>query len=413
MNSADIMNNGVFCMHPWITQIKNPLGNVRLCPVKNDYHDLTKDIREAWNSPDITEVRRNMMNGTSTSKHCQSCYDLDKQHISSERTKSMEGITSERVQELLADTIEDGTLNRYPEYLSLSLDIECESVCVQCNRMNSKAWRNATPLLIENATHRVIQADFRTRYEFDDSSYDWSDQDTEFWPVFWDVVQNIKHLYLTGGEPLDSAKIKRLIAELSEQPYASNLILTINTGGRNIPDEMWDMFSKFKETTLLFSVDAVGKRAEWLRHPLKWEDLVANVKKADDLGIYFEFTANVHALNLAFIPEIYEWLWSMNLKTLHSHPIRYTFNHRPSYLDVRFVDQETKQFINQRLWDFYGQHNSKFEESYFASMMGCLDFMWQHKDSRKNHLIKEFVATMDKTRSTKFEDIFPELNSSL
>jgi len=413
MDCSNIKNNGVFCMHPWVTQIKNPLGNIRLCPSKNDYHDLTKNMREAWNSKDIIEVRRNMMNGIRTPKHCQGCYQLDKQHIASERTKSLENVTDEMIQELLEHTSDTGVYDKYPEYLSLSLDIECESVCVQCNRATSKAWKEISPFLVENATHRVLKADFRTRYEFDDNSYDWSNQDTEFWPVFWDVVENIKHLYLTGGEPLDSAKVIRLISELSEKPFASNLKLTINTSGRHIPDELWGMFKKFKKTTLLFSIDAVGAKAEWLRYPIKWEVFESNVKKADVLGIYYEFTTNIHSLNLAYVPEIYEWIWSMDLKNVAQYPINYTFNHRPSYLDVRFVEQHTKQFINQKLWDFFGQHNNNFDEAYFASMMGCLDYMWQHKDDRKNHLVKAFITTMDSTRDTKFEDIFSELHKCL
>ena len=173
------------------------------------------------------------------------------------------------------------------------------------------------------------------------------------------------------------------------------------------------MFKKFKKTTLLFSIDAVGAKAEWLRYPIKWEVFESNVKKADALGIYYEFTTNIHSLNLAYVPEIYEWIWSMDLKNVAQYPINYTFNHRPSYLDVRFVEQDTKQFINQKLWDFFGQHNNKFDEAYFASMMGCLDYMWQHKDDRKNHLVKAFITTMDSTRDTKFEDIFSELHKCL
>jgi hypothetical protein len=45
--------------------------------------------------------------------------------------------------------------------------------------------------------------------------------------------------------------------------------------------------------------------------------------------------------------------------------------------------------------------------------MGCLDFMWQHKEYRRNELIKEFVNTMDKTRNTKFSVLFSELDEKI
>jgi hypothetical protein len=45
--------------------------------------------------------------------------------------------------------------------------------------------------------------------------------------------------------------------------------------------------------------------------------------------------------------------------------------------------------------------------------MGCLDFMWQHKDERRNRMIREFVNTIDKTRNTKFGVLFSELDEKL
>lgn len=409
----ELKKNGVFCLHPLVTQIKDPLGHVKLCPTKNSFNAQTKDLRLAWNSEPITELRRNMACGNKTNSLCEGCYELEEQNIPSERTKSLENVSDEKINELLAHVNDDGKMDIDPEYLSLSLGIDCESLCAQCNPLSSQKWKDSTPALIEKAEHRVIKADFRTRYAFNDSHYTWSDDNTRFWPTFWQVIPNIKHLFLTGGEPFDSKKMLKLINELAEKDFANNLKVTINTTGNHIPEDMWETFKKFKKVTLLFSIDAVGRKAEWLRYPLKWDNFVSNVKKADDLNVHYEFTTNVHSLNLAFIPEIYEWMWSSELKNLSQFPIQYTFTHRPSYLDVRFVEQDTKQYINQKIWDFYGKYNQKYPEHYFVNLMGCLDFMWQHKDIRRNDLIKEFITTMDKTRDTNFSEIFKELNEKL
>ena len=412
-NIEEIKNNKVFCLHPFVTEIKDALGHIKICPAKNNFTTHTEDLQLAWNSDASTELRRNMLSGCRTDVHCESCYALDEQNIPSERTKSLHQVTNEKIEELLSHVTNDGKIDIDPEYLELSLGIECESLCVQCNRMSSQKWKDTSNFLIDSAKHRVIKADFRTRYNFDDSKYKWSDDGTSFWSTFWEIVPNIKNLYLTGGEPFDSQKVLKLINELSQQSYADGLTITINTTGNYIPEHMWDIFKKFKKVELLFSIDAVGEKAEWLRYPLKWENFTNNVRKTDESNIHYEFTTNVHSLNLAYIPEIYEWFWSLDLKNMSDLPIKFTFNHRPSYLDVRFVEQDTKQFINQKIWDFYGMHNSKFPEHYFKNLMGCLDFMWQHKDTRRNDLIKEFVTTMDKTRNTKFSVLFKELDEKL
>ena len=413
MNSEEIKNNGVFCLHPWVTQIKNSLGHIRLCPAKNNFNSFTSDLRKSWNSDAIKEVRTNMMVGKRTDIHCGGCYQLDEQGISSERTKSMQTSSTDDIQILLNNTTTDGNLLIEPEYLELSLDIDCQSLCIQCNPMSSQKWKDSTKFLVEAATHRVIKADFRTRYVFNDESYKWSDEGTKFWTTFWEFIPKVKHLFLTGGEPFDSVKIIKLITELSSKSFASELKISINTTGNYIPEQLWELFKSFKKVTLVFSIDGVGAKAEWLRYPIIWANVVSNITKADCLGINYEFTTNVHSLNLAYIPEIYEWLWSSGLKNVPELPIKFTFNHRPSYLDVRFVEQDTKQFINQRIWDFYGKHNQNYPESYFKNLMGCLDFMWQHKELRRNELIREFVVTMDKTRETKFDVLFAELAEKL
>ena len=408
----EIKNNGVFCLHPWLTQIKTSLGDVKLCPAKNNFNTPTKDLKLAWNDDSIKQIRNNMLAGCRTDDICEGCYTLDEQSIPSERTKSLHEIPIEKIKELIDNTYE-GDVSSSPEYLELSLDIECKSLCVQCSRMNSTAWKDTTPFLIESANHRIIKADFRTRYVFDDEKYKWSESNTEFWPTFWEVIPNVKHLFLSGGEPFESANMLKLIDDLSNKTYSKDLQLTINTTGNYIPESLWETFKAFKKVILLFRIDAVGERAEWLRYPLNWDKFVNNVRLADENNISYKFVTNIHSINLAYVPEIYEWLWSSEFKNVPTHPIKFTFNHRPSYLDVRFVEQDTKKFINQKIWDFYGKYNQSYPEGYFQNLMGCLDFMWQHKDQCRNDLIKEFVTTIDTTRNTKFNVLFTELDNNL
>ena len=89
--------------------------------------------------------------------------------INSERLKALETVSDDKLIDLLLHTNNNGELDIAPEYVELSLDIECNSMCVQCNRSSSTAWKNNTEQLIEMATHRVIKADFRTRYNYDET----------------------------------------------------------------------------------------------------------------------------------------------------------------------------------------------------------------------------------------------------
>jgi hypothetical protein len=80
-------------------------------------------------------------------------------------------------------------------------------------------------------------------------------------------------------------------------------------------------------------------------------------------------------------------------------------------MDVRFVEQHTKEYINQIIWDFIGQCNQDdCHKLLINSLKGCLDFMWQHKDQRQNVLLRNFIISMDKKRNTNFDIVFPKLN---
>ena len=96
----EIKNNGVFCLHPWLTQIKTSLGDVKLCPAKNNFNTSTKDLKLAWNDDSIKQIRNNMLAGCRTDDICEGCYTLDEQSIPSERTKSLHEIPIEKIKEL-------------------------------------------------------------------------------------------------------------------------------------------------------------------------------------------------------------------------------------------------------------------------------------------------------------------------
>ena len=67
MNYEDFKDNDTMCILPWIHMHPWPNGKTMLCcdsPWETHIGDLRENtLREVWNSPDMRQVRLNMLQG--------------------------------------------------------------------------------------------------------------------------------------------------------------------------------------------------------------------------------------------------------------------------------------------------------------------------------------------------------------
>lgn len=291
------------------------------------------------------------------------------------------------------------------------VDTTCNSMCIHCGPVYSSMWRDKLSEIENYSDNRIIRAEYRTREKTPAEEIQEVKNISSEW---FNTIEQQTELKINGGEPLQSIKTMNLIRETSEHQHAKNLNLRVYTSGSLIPDEFFELSNKFKSAKLMFSIDATHDKYEYLRWPTKWIDVENNVKKSDEL-VKVGFVCTVHSLNLSSVPEIYDWIWSLNLRKVDNQvsPLVYKFVHKPTWLDARYVEQETKHYINQVIWDFLGEQAHNFGNDYFNGLRGCLDFLWQHKNNRKNELLREFIISMDKYRSTDFSTVFSDLDKQI
>ena len=82
----------------------------------------------------------------------------------------------------------------------------------------------------------------------------------------------------TGGEPLLIKKHYELLEKCIELDVAKNIGLHYNTNGTQLNmkalNELWP---KFKIVDCHFSIDGVGEKFEFQRHPAKWNNALSNM----------------------------------------------------------------------------------------------------------------------------------------
>jgi MoaA/NifB/PqqE/SkfB family radical SAM enzyme len=106
-----------------------------------------------------------------------------------------------------------------------------------------------------------------------------------FWKWWPELYQKLETLRLTGGEPLLSKDVWRMLDDIEANPKP-DLVFAINTN-LGIPDELVDrMIAKLnsiskniKEVQIFTSGEATGAQAEYIRYGLEYDKWAKNLEK--------------------------------------------------------------------------------------------------------------------------------------
>lgn len=118
------------------------------------------------------------------------------------------------------------------------------------------------------------------------------------------VADRIKDVVLLGGEPFYDKNCKKFIDWASKNLNAN---ITMFTNGSCVDIDVLNSYPK--KVTLVFSIDAVGKSAEYIRYGTVWQDVVDNYIRASSLGnveIRVNITCSIY--NYQHLKEIFEFL---------------------------------------------------------------------------------------------------------
>jgi hypothetical protein len=118
------------------------------------------------------------------------------------------------------------------------------------------------------------------------------------------ISNNIKNVVLLGGEPFYDKNCRKFLSWATEHLNADILMFT---NGSNID---FDFLNKYqKEITLVFSIDAMSKAAEYIRFGTIWSEVFNNynqVRKIQNVKTRVNITCSVY--NYAHLGELVEFL---------------------------------------------------------------------------------------------------------
>ena len=431
-----------FCLLPWVHLSTRPDGSMRVCCTANassvgSTNDKehggqvgilktddgkpnnlnVSDFQTAWNSTYMKNVRKQMLAGEQPPS-CIKCY---KEEAAGHNSKRMweTAYWSQRVDvdKLIADTNEDGSVPPQLAYIDLRFGTKCQLACVMCSPHDSSKWVKDWKLQYPKYELIDLKQDQGWDPGFD---YVWYKKSS-----FLDSVKNqahhIKELYFAGGEPLLIPEHYAILQFMIDEGYAKDCILRYNSNATDISQRLLDMWEYFKEVKFNFSIDSVGEKNDYIRHPSKWDSIVSNMHLLDNTSdhITVNLACAVQLLNVHSLAELAQWKLDQNFKKINRAPygggiIGLHLVYLPSYLNVRVLPQDLKDQAADTISKFANSINThEFINSAYGKMrwLGLVDYMNSEDWSHKLPAAVQYLEICDKTRELNFRNTFKELRN--
>lgn len=145
----------------------------------------------------------------------------------------------------------------------------------------------------------------------------------------WDKIVKLD---INGGEPTASPTYQKLLDNLPP-----NLkYLRINTNGSRILPNLNNILDKGIDVTITVSLDGIGRVHDYVRWPIKWQTVEANIKEYQSYPINLNTWTTVHALNVGDLQNIINFTQENQIE--HS----WALLEQPDVLSVKYSNHFTR-----------------------------------------------------------------------
>lgn len=312
----------------------DPDGYVKPCCVSTQrlpYNLGHNTLAEIVNSPEMIQLRQDMIDGKLV-PGCSECYQQEKYGGKSLRqvhTETWQFIPTVKAK-IDSPTVE---IPIGVEYFDLRFGNMCNLQCRSCTPSNSSQLAKE---------YRQLNIPVSVQ----DNINDWYQTDT-FIENIKSQLDNIKVLYITGGEPTIIEKNFEILEYLINEGKSQDIILQLNTNLTNIKPRFLDLLSKFKYVILFVSIDGIGPVQEYLRYPSKWTQIDKNLRSLLDLksdNMVIKPTPVIQNVNLSTITNLFEYFENFNRNAgrtlIEIAPI---VLNNPKHSDIAYLPLEYKQ----------------------------------------------------------------------
>lgn len=281
-------------------------GKLHLC-CKNKWHEtdyniLTHTIKEMYFSPEMIDVRNQILNGVMP-HHCEVCYDVER----SGNPKSFRNRSLRHLREIIdGKNGDEPFLGEKIRALDLRLGSTCNLTCIMCHPSDSNRWHQIYPNYAKNVLEKKESHITWAQDVYNPKKQNWAEYDQAWENIFCDIDNDLRKIYLAGGEPFYLKKFPEYIEELVNR--APQAHVEINTNATRLLPMQYIEKIKHADINLRVSIDGFGQADEYTRQGTAWEEKISIIKTYSK---YFKipfFDVTINSLNLQSIPKLVEWI---------------------------------------------------------------------------------------------------------
>lgn len=377
------MNNNLWCPLLWKNILTENDGTFRTCCHGKDIAvtdqgipmtRLTHSVTDVFNSQWLNNIRSDIQNGIRNS-NCDYCWQLEDVGVESFRQTNVE---------LLGNTHQEPRL----EILDLSLGNQCNLKCRTCTPEDSSLWVRESYDLDNDQQESF--SDYQRKMivlEPDDSHF------------FEDLKQHLTTaniIKMFGGEPFMMKRTWQLLRHAVEIGRSEDIELYFNTNCTFWEEDNVKLFDNFKRVDIGLSIDGVGDRYEYMRHPAKWASVERNIQdivrwrdqRPADRNVLLTHT--VSAYNAWYVDEAVELAEKYNLQLY----INLCLQDWDSFA-IQHLPEKVKQRINDKLAHLAESSEVRKLLDYPCNGVSCKTWL-------------EETAKRDKYRREDYSKTFPE-----
>jgi len=395
-----LIESEAFCMLPWMHIHAFPDGRAYPCCFALDQYpvgDLNKDSMETvFNSKGMKKMRLNMLDDK-PSRQCTKCYDQEKSGFFSLRLSSNKHFGHNI--SMVDNTQSDGLADFVIKYWDIRFSNLCNMACRSCGTWFSSNWyEDHKKLTGKPPDHAKIMRVGRTA--------------DDIWEQMLKQFDHVEQFYFAGGEPLIMEEHYRILKELDKRKmYHVRLIYNTNFSKLKFKDlDVLELWNKFDSVSVGASLDAEGKRGEFMRKGTVWKDTVANRKKMLEVcpQVDFYISSTVGLINALHIVDFHRnWVDQGLLKPqdFNFNLLQYPFWQRIDLLPDAYKQKVKEKYEKHLEWlrprDPLTRATKGFESG--------LDYMMRRDNFDQFHKFKDGMQKLDVIRNENILEVFPEL----
>ena len=387
-----------FCVLPWISLEASPIGTVRPCCLADDeildntgkkFELSTADFRDIQNSNHMRGLREEFLAGEKP-QTCRKCWNEERAGRTSKRMHTLDRLKHMGISD-------DWTTDAKPlMFLDLKLGNICNLKCRICGSWSSSQFAAEEIAILPREEQKKSHAYTMLR------AGAWPRDNPQFWDQIDTVLNDIRYIEFTGGEPFMIEEHFRMLQGIVDRGIAHQVEIHYNTNGTQYPEQAESIWRHFKTVEIAFSLDDVGKRFEYQRSNAEWSLVCANLDRFRDLkeqnsNIELQVCTTVNIFNVRYLGDVARWL-EQNQESFNF--VYWNMMHDAWYFSIACLPDGAKKAISEYLDSVDTIYRNEFDR--------IKDFM-NSGASTDGFMTCMKIADLDRKREQDFAEICPEM----